>query len=786
MKLTRRLMMVALVVSCLFSSAVFGDVVGKIVVNKQADSAMQEPMEQLVFSSISTKVGENFSPATLSKDIEKLILSGKLSDVKTAIEREADGRLKVMFTVVPKPMVKEIFIKGNEKYTEKRLKNLLKMETDKLLDEVQLAADRKAILDKYRDAGYYGTAVNTTTEKNADGSVNVTFVVHEEKRFKLKKVYFKNNTAFTESELRDVVQTQRQWWRYILRFGNYYNKEMQALDKDKLEKAYGTKGYMDFAVSDILVEPLPDNPKWVTVTFVLQEGSPYTIGDITLEGSKLFSAETLLGKSLSKPGQVHDSDREQADLSLMKAEYERLGYIDLKFYATHKKNTETKIVDVNYHVSEGAPANVRNIDITGNTITKDEVIRRELAIAPGDLADAGKIRITKSRLQNLGYFENVDILPVPTGELGTKDLKIELKEKPTGQLSLGAGFSSEDNAIMFVEFTETNFDLGRLLSMEWPPKGDGQRLRTRVQVGSSVSNISITHTEPWFLDRRLELTTDFFVRHRYEREYDQRNIGGGMMLSWPIAFRVPGTEHIENWRMGIGFRLEHVRVSDVDKHNEYEAMEEGDFIRDHILADEEDSYVANRLIWRVTRDTRNAFLFPTRGSKVTFQSEFVTQALGSYESYNRFDLNATKYIPVFRDFILKLDASYATATGDDVAIFDRYFAGGIGTVRGFKRRDVAPVDCYEDPIGGNSMLTATIELIKPVKNFCYLSTFVDAGNVWWDDFEAKLDDLNYSVGVGVQFKAIPVSIYYGHPIETTYDHLDGKSGRLHFNIGITY
>ena len=149
-------------------------------------------------------------------------------------------------------------------------------------------------------------------------------------------------------------------------------------------------------------------------------------------------------------------------------------------------------------------------------------------------------------------------------------------------------------------------------------------------------------------------------------------------------------------------------------------------------------------------------------------------------------MNATKYIPIFRDFILKLDASYATATGDDVAIFDRYFAGGIGTVRGFKRRDVAPVDCYEDPIGGNSMLTATIELIKPVKNFCYLSTFVDAGNVWWDDFEAKLDDLNYSVGVGVQFKAIPVSIYYGHPIETTYDHLDGKSGRLHFNIGITY
>ncbi len=786
MKLTRRLLNVALVVSCLFVGAVYGDVIGKIVVKPQADKVMQEPMEQLVFSSISSKVGDNFNPSTLSEDIRKLILSGKVSDVKTAVERESDGRLTLVFTVIPKPMVNEISIQGNEKYKDGRLKNLIKTEKYKLLDDAQLAADRKAILDKYRDAGYYGTEVNTTTSKNDDGSVDIAFVIREEKRFKLKRVYFKNNTAFSESELRDIVQTQRQWWRYILRFGNYYNKEMQAIDKDKLQKAYGTKGFMDFAVSDILVEPLPDNPKWVTVTFVLQEGSPYTIGKISMEGPKLFTAETLLAKSTSKSGDVHDSEREQLDISLMKVEYERLGYIDLKLYATHEKHMDTKIVDVNYHVSEGAPANVRNIDITGNTITKDEVVRRELAIAPGDLADAGKIRVSKSRLLNLGYFENVDILPATTGESGTKDLKIELKEKATGQLSLGAGFSSEDNAIAFVEFSETNFDLWRLLNMEWPPKGDGQKLRARVQVGSKVSNISLSHTEPWFLDRRLELMTDFFLRHRYESEYDQRNIGGGMMLSWPITFRILGTDHIENWRMGLGFRLEHVRVSDVDRHSPESAMEKGDFVRGHILAEEEDSYVANRLIWRLTRDTRNAFLFPTRGSKINVQSEFVTEALGSYETYCRFDLGATKYIPVFLDYILKLDANYGTATGDDVAIFDRYFAGGIGTVRGFKRRDVAPVDCFEDPLGGNSILTATIELIKPVKNFCYLSTFVDAGNVWWDDFEAKLDDLNYSVGVGIQFKALPVSIYYGHPIETTYDHLEGKNGRLHFNIGITY
>ena len=187
-----------------------------------------------------------------------------------------------------------------------------------------------------------------------------------------------------------------------------------------------------------------------------------------------------------------------------------------------------------------------------------------------------------------------------------------------------------------------------------------------------------------------------------------------------------------------------------------------------------------------TRDTRDTFRFPSRGSMVSIQTELVTAALGSYESYARFNLSGTKYIPVVRDFILKLGADYSTLSNDDAAIFDRYFGGGIGTVRGFKRRDISPIDRHEDPLGGRSMLTGTMEILKPVKDFMYVSAFVDAGNAWWDTTEFDLGDLNVSVGVGVQFKALPISLYYGIPVSTSYDHLDGKSGRFHFNIGYTY
>ncbi len=768
----------AVIVSC---TAVMAAELGEVRIESMSDKVPLAVLEQIVGYTAQSKPGTEFKPNVVSDDISRLVKSGKFDDVRIRTGVSKDGKVILTFVLKPKPVVGDIYIKGATYYKSKRLANLLKLEPGQILDEKVLASDREALLQKYRGAGYFGTAVTTVRSEEKDGSVDISYVIREEKRYKLKQVYFENNTAFDLNELRSSIITRRQWWRYILRLGNYYNEQNIALDKDKLKHLYGTKGYLDFSVAEVKQEPM-DNGKWIKVTYVLEEGRPYKVGKVTVEGNVRFKSDELLKLARTKAGDVYNVDREAADTESMRGEYERLGYMDLRFYPVHVKDGDNCIVDVNYKVREGGVSNVRNIVITGNETTKDEVIRRELAIAPGDLGDMGRVRASKNRLMNLGYFESVEILPSSTEQESLKDLRIELKEKATGQISLGAGFSSEDSAIAFIEFTETNFDLARIFN--WPPKGDGQRLRARMQLGDDVINGIISHTEPWFLDKRLELSTDFYWRERYEDEYDQRSVGAGQMLSWPVSFRLPGMSYIENWRMGLGYRFEHVKISDVDTHDPEKAMTHGDFVKGRVIADEEDSYWANRLIFRMSRDTRNAFNYPTRGSRLVFQAEYVTEAMGSYESYGRYSINYTKYIPFIRDMVLKLDAGYSTSDGDKAAIFDRYFAGGIGTVRGFKRRDVAPVDCYEDPLGGNSMFMGTIELIKPVKDFMFVSTFLDAGNVWWD--ECDFGSLNYSVGVGVQFRALPVSIYYGYPISTDYDHLDNSSGRIHFNIGISY
>jgi outer membrane protein insertion porin family len=767
------------------TASLFAAPVKSISIQATSAELVQSTLEEMVHAVIKTKVGAEFDPQVLSDDIRALVKVGAFEDVRTQVEPLPDGSVAVSYLLKPKALVRNILIQGNKIYRTSKLRKLITLEPGRQADEAVLAADRNALLAKYRDAGYYGTEVASLQSKPESGvGVDVIYVIREEQRSKLEAVQFVGNTVFKDSELREVMVTKRQWWRYIIRFGNYYNEQQLVLDRDQLKTLYAGKGYMDFAVEGV-EERYDAANKWVVLVFKLQEGKPYTINNISIEGNQLFTTEKLLGLTKLRSGMIHDANQEDADLSIMKAEYERLGYMDLRFYPVHSKDSDTQQVDIHYRVSEGGPSRIRDIAIVGNEITQDRVVRRELAIQPEDLGDLGKIRLSKARLDNLGYFERVEIVPVATEMPDLKDLRIELSEKATGHVSLGAGYSTEDSVIGFVEFTESNFNLARLLN--WPPKGAGQRLRLRLQGGHEVSNITISHVEPWLFDRRLELTTDLFLRNRYESEYDQRNVGGGLMLSWPLAFRVPGTEHIEYWRMGLGFRVENVKISNVDKLNDNDLVpSDWDFVRDRTIQDEKGDEWANRLILRLSRDTRDAFYFPREGSLVTLQSELVTEAFGSYENFGRFSLSGSYYQPLIRDLVLKLAAEYSTTTSDDPAIFDRYFAGGVGTMRGFKRRDVSPIDEYENPLGGNSMLIGSAEILMPVKNIMFLSVFTDIGSVWWDEFDADLSKLNMSVGVGIQFRALPISLYYGVPVSTDYDHLDGKSGRFHFNIGYSY
>lgn len=760
--------------------------IGQVTVRATGGQILQDALEQLVYATIRCKVGGEFSPKVLTEDIAALYGTGHFRDIQTSSETGADGKVQVLFMVVPKKLVTAIEIVGNKAYKDSSLRYLLKQKLEVPADDKIVAADCAAIMEKYRSGGYHGTTVSSNFEDSADGSTcTLTYVIQEAARAKLQGVVFDGNTVFEDSEIKSQLLTKRQWWRYIFRFGNYFNEQLLHYDKKKISDLYATRGYLDFAVEDVELR-YDEEQKWVTVVFKFYEGKPYTVGKIAIEGNSRFTAEELLSKTTLASGQVYDSRLESQDITAMRREYEVLGYGELKFIPRHDSDRSTQLVDITYKVVEGTQSRIRDIVIVGNEVTKNKVIQRELAIHADDYTDLSRINLSKQRLQNLDYFESVEMYPIATPVPDLRDLRIELKEKSTGTMSLGAGFSSEDSVMGFLEFTETNFDLGRLF--DWPPKGGGQRFRAYLGIGTDVQNVSISFIEPAFLDRNLELSNDLFLNTRFEDDYDERHIGGAVMLSWPIAFRLPGVEQVEFWRLGLGLRIEHIRISDVDDPRWDDDDEHYDYIN-YCLEDEEGGEFANRLILRLSRDTRDQFRFPTRGSRISLETEFVTSALGSYSNYFRFHAGGIKYVPVVQDFVLKMSLDGWAAShlsGDDIKIFDRYFGGGYGTIRGFKRRDVSPVNYNENPIGGLTMLMASVELIKPVKDFMFVSLFTDIGNTWWDSFDADLGELNMSIGVGVQFKAVPIRLDYGYPVKTSGEYLDGKSGRFHFNIGISY
>ncbi len=760
--------------------------IGQVTVRSTGGQILQDALEQLIYATIRCQVGQEFNPKILTEDITALYGTGNFQDIQTSSETGPDGKVRVQFIVLPKRIVTAIKIAGNEAYKDSALRHLLKQKLDVPAEDKIVAADCAAIMEKYRSGGYYGTTVSSSFADSEDESAcTLIYTIQESQRAKLQGVQFEGNSVFADSEIRDQLLTKRQWWRYLFRFGNYFNAQLMHYDKKKIADLYATRGYLDFAIEEAELR-YDKNQKWVTVVYKFHEGQPYTVGKISVEGNSRFSAEELLSKATLVSGQTYDSRLENRDVAAMRREYEVLGYGELKFIPRHDTVSATQVVDITYKIVEGTASSIRDIVIVGNEVTKNKVIQRELAIHSGDLTDLSRINLSKQLLQNLGYFESVEIYPLATPVPDLRDLRIDLKEQSTGTVSLGAGFSSEDSVMGFLEFSETNFDLSRLF--DWPPKGGGQRFRTYLGIGNDVQNISISLIEPAFLDYNLELSTDLFLNTRFEDEYDERHIGGSLMLSWPVAFRIPGLDKADYWHLGLGLRIEHIDISKVNDLRWDDDDDHFDY-RNHSIEDEKGGEFANRLVLRLVRDTRDQIRFPTRGSRVSLDSEFVTSALGSYSNYFRFHAGGTKYLPVTQDFVLKMSLDGWAAShlsGDKIKIFDRYFGGGYGTIRGFKRRDVSPVNYNENPIGGLTMLAGSLELIKPIKDFMFVSIFADIGNTWWDSFDADLGDLNMSVGVGIQFKAVPIRLDYGYPVKTAGDYLDGKGGRLHFNIGISY
>ena len=759
-KQTARTIAVAAVLAVTTIGTRAGLVVEKVIVRSTTDVAAPE---SLVLATIDSREGSEFTAQRLSEDIKRLYRTGNFRQVRAKVEERPGDRVLLIFDVTVKPVVREISFRGNRRLKDKHLRNYVEHGKGALLDQLQLDTDANAIRDRYLKKGFHEVEVDKVILPIPNtNEVNVEFRINEKERYKLKRVEFRHNTVFRDKTLRKALQNRRRWWHVVFR-NSYFSESKLPVDEDALYSAYTSKGYFDFEI-DRVERRLDEHRRWITLTFHLREGRPYTVRSVSITGTTRFSEDELFELLEQKPGGPYDGQKVQRDLQTLRSKYENLGYLDFRCVPKRLAEARDCTVAINYSVDEGEVCHIRDVNIVGNTITKDHVLRRALDIHPGDLGDASKITSSKQRLENLDYFESVEITPVSTEAPGEKNLLVQVEEQETGKLSLGAGYSTDDDMLAFVRLDWANFDMAN-----WPTfKGGGQHFYFSTSVGADTSDFTMSLSEPWFMDRRVGLKLQVFRKTREEDDYEETRDGAGAVVTW---------RWLDNWQHSIGFLPQRVTVHNFE-----------DDVSETLLA-EEGAYNATRFQFGVARDTRNRYRNPTKGSRMELEVELLSEAFGSYSNIVIADLEVRKYFPLVNGSILKLGftaGALEVISGDDEAIFDRFFAGGTSSVRGFERREISPIDdaTHQVSIGGKSRFTATVEYSYPIAKRIYLCTFSDAGNVWAETGDFNPTELNISVGLGVSLDVpgFPIRIDYGWPIKTQDDYID-DGGEFHLDIG---
>jgi outer membrane protein insertion porin family len=720
--------------------------------------------KERILANMRTTVGKPYSEQAVEEDIRSLYSTGNVTNVRIFGEPVRDG-VKVIVVVQTKATVGEVQIQGVTQLKVRGLEKQLSVKKGELLNEANLEQDRQKILEAYQNKGYTDTRVEyKVTMDDTTNRARILYSVSESGKTIIHTVRFEGNSAVKDKELRKVMKTKpHNMLSFITKAGRLQN---DVLDQDitALRDLYQNKGYVDVQIGSPRTEPYKRDG--VDLIIPIVEGAQYQVGTVELSGANVFTNDELRKELKTVEGAIFSPKSLRDDVKSIQDKYGARGYIDLQANASTSSGGPQRI-NVAFRVEEGSQSYVEHVNVSGNTKTKDKVIRRELAVAPGDVYNTVLVDASKARLSNLNYFERVETYPSDTLVPGRKDLNVLVQEKRTGSFNFGAGFSSIDSLIGFAEIQQSNFDV-----LGWPTfTGGGQRFRTRVQYGTKRKDFIIGLTEPWFMDYQLAVGGELFYNEAsfVSTVYSQRNYGFDI-----------------NARKGLGrftsarleYRLENITIFDVD-----EGVSQ-------MIKDEEGSRTKSSVTAGLTFDTRDSIFLTRKGQRVDLTGFVAGGPLGGDTEIYGFDLTGSQYFHLFGDTILLFNGEVATVDtwggGDRVPIFDRLFLGGANSLRGFKYRDVGPKDENGDAIGGKSMARLTVEYTFPVVERIRGAVFYDVGFVNGGSYEFSPDEVNSDIGLGVRLDLPigPVRIDYGIPLQS--DRFNDSSGKFNFNIGYQF
>lgn len=713
-----------------------------------------------ILTKIKSQKGSALKQDTVNEDIKRLYAAGFFEDIKIEVA-EVPGGVKLMVAVIEKPVVKEIRIEGAAVFKEDKILKQIKLIEGQVLDRQVVKQGVDAIQKLYTDKGFRFVDVQSTVDVNDfTKEAVVTIKITEGEKYKIGDIRFEGNNAFKSRQLIKMMRTRKKW--LIIRSGTFKNEYFEQ-DMERLQLFYQQEGYLDVKMAPSFEYDKEEQRIFIKIQ--VEEGKHYEAGDISIKGNKIFPESEIWQELEMLPGTTYSQYYLAKDVEKIRAYYHKQGYMDARIIPDIRLNKESGKVDLTYEIEEGDLYFVEKVVTRGNTKTKDIVIRRELRIRPGERFDGEKIEKSKQRLENLGFFEEVtyDTEPSPSAP-NRKDLIFRVKEKRTGELSFGGGISSIDRLVGFAEISQKNFDL-----LNWPRfTGGGQSLSVRGRVGTISQDYSINFYEPYVLNRNLSYGLDLFNTHRDNENVDFEERRLGVSNTFSRLFK-------DLIRVGSGYTLERVKLTDI--------------------SDDAPSTVRNfdgvnwLSRWQAftSYDTRDNIFNPTKGLLASFNAELVGSFLGGDQDFYVFQTSVTKYWTVFKKHLIefrgRLGTSQEFGDSDEVPVFDRFYAGGLGSVRGYNYRRVGPLEAG-DAIGGQTMNIWNLEYTVPVPRLdaFRFALFTDMGHINRDAYDINFGDYAVSIGPGIKIKTPlgPVAFYYGFPIANR--DTEDKNGRFEFSL----
>lgn len=715
-----------------------------------------------VFASLPFRIGDTYTDEKGAAALRALFATGLFKDVRLDVEGGV-----VVVIVEERPVIANIDFVGLKEFDKDQLVKALKdfgISEGQPFDKALADRAEQELKRQYLTRSLYGAEVVTTVTPQERNRVNLSFTVTEGSASKISEIRIVGNKAFSEGTLKGLFDLSDSGWLNFYTKADRYSRSKLDADLETLRAYYQNRGYLEFEVTSTQVAISADKQD-ITVTVNVKEGQPYTVTGVKLEGEYLGKEEDFKTLVTIKPGEAYNAERVTQTTRAMTDRFGTFGYAFARVEARPEIDRANGQVLITIASDPGRRVYVRRINVAGNTRTRDEVVRREFRQFESSWYDGRRIKLSRDRVDRLGYFSevNVDSNEVP-GTLDQVDLTVTVKEKATGNLLLGAGFSSSDKLSLTASVKQENVF------------GSGNYLGVELNTSKYNRTIVLSTIDPYFTVDGISRQVDVFYRtqrpiNSQGEEYKLVSPGAS------IRFGVPFSEY-DTVFFGVG--IERTEIQGDNLPNSYALY------RDAFGPTA--TSVPLTIGW--SRDSRDSAIVPTSGRLMSFNLDW---AVAGDSKYVRSIARYQQYFPLSRRFTFGFNAQFGWGKGigeRPYPFFKNFYGGGLGSVRGFDQNSLGPVDVTGAYIGGNREFNVNGELYLPVPGTgndrtLRWFTYVDAGNVWGENDKLDLGSLRASAGIGLTWVSPvgPLKLSYGTPIRK---RPEDRIQRLQFQIGTAF